>query len=131
MKKFLTLTLTALLLTPALSQADDAHHADAKATTKTAEAPKKANDNSAPSMMMENMKKMQDQMAKLHAAKDPKERDQLMQEHMQTMQETMKMMHDSKGMMSGTKRGGMHMDMMQAMMDQMMDHQKAMQDMVK
>lgn len=121
MNKLFALTLSALLLsTAALSYADGAQIDDAKTAGKTAQMAKKTSDGSASPMMMDNMKKMQDQMAKLHASKDPKERAKLMQDHMQSMQETMKMMHDGK-----------RMDMMQMMMDQMMEHQKAMHDMGK
>ena len=127
MNKILVLALSILLLTPILSYANDAHHDDAKVPSKTSSTAKQPNEKTASPMMMDSMKKMQDQMVKIRATKDATERDTLLQEHMQTMQETMKMMHDSKGMMAGAKKDGKHMDMMQMMMDQMMDHQKAMQ----
>ena len=81
--------------------------------------------------MMPNMRKMQDQMARIHAARDPRERARLMDEHMKTMQSTLGMMNDGgcmmgEGMMGGGKGTGTNM--MQMMMDQMMQHQKAMQD---
>ena len=104
--------------------------------------------------MQENMKTMQQQMAKLRATTDPKERQKLMREHMQTMQENMKTMRgmggpmmmgsgQSGGMMMGGKKEGMtdadmmkrhemmekRMDMMQMMMEQMMQHDQAMDSM--
>jgi len=106
------------------------------------------------SKMQENMKTMQQQMAKLRATSDPKERQKLMREHMQTMQENMKTMRgmggpmmmgsgQSGGMMMGGKKEGMtdadmmkrhemmekRMDMMQMMMEQMMQHDQAMDSM--
>jgi periplasmic protein CpxP/Spy len=131
MNKIFALLLSVLLLAPVLSYAEKAHHDDTNASTSKAKpTADKTYDSGPSSMMMDNMKKMKDQMAQLQAAKDPKEREKLMQDHMQTMQETMKMMHDSKGMMADRK-GGKPMHMMQMMMDQMMEHQKAMQDMGK
>jgi hypothetical protein len=54
-----------------------------------------------------NMKKMQEQMDKIRAAKDPAVRQKLMQEHMSTMQATMGLMHDmmSPGMLSCCQAG--------------------------
>ena len=109
--------------------------------------------------MQEKMKTMQEQMGKIHSAKDPQERQKLMKEHMQSMQEGMKMMGGMgagmKGgdMMAKTKKDqaesmtdagdGMEMcmmmkkhksvearlDMMQKMMEQMMEHEGAEQEM--
>ena len=44
------------------------------------------------SQMQQNMTTMQQQMEKLRATTDPKERQKLMQEHMQTMQDNMNAM---------------------------------------
>lgn len=66
------------------------------------------------------MMPMQQQMAKLHGATNPKERRQMMREHANTMQGMMKMMHGMMagqgmmgGMMGGQQRG---MGMMGGMM---------------
>jgi hypothetical protein len=42
--------------------------------------------------MHQHMQQMQEQMARIHAATDPDERQQLMQQHMQSMQQHMQMM---------------------------------------
>ena len=62
-----------------------------------------------------NMEKMQQQMDKIAATTEPKERQKLMHEHMQTMQESMKSMGGMGGMggpkMKGKgEHGGMMMD---------------------
>ena len=49
-------------------------------------------DKQGPMPMQANMEKMQQQMDKIGATTDPKERQRLMREHMQTMQENMKAM---------------------------------------
>ena len=93
--------------------------------------------------MQEHMKKMQQQMEKLRATTDPKERQKLMQEHMQTMQENMKSMRGMgggmmMGMMGGGQKGGPMMggnldmtgdDMMKRheMMEKRMDMMQMMQ----
>lgn len=135
MKRVFVITLSVLLLT-SLVYAEDGQHSDANTSTKASNTLKKTTESAvSASVIMTNMKKMQDQMTQVYAEKDPKERDRLMQEHMQTMQETMKMMHASRGMgmMDGAKQGGggKRMTMMQMMMDQMTAHQNAMQDMRK
>ena len=67
--------------------------------------------------MQQQMQGMQDQMAKMHATKNPEERRALMREHANTMQGMMKMMHGmmaGQGMMGGMmggQRGGMGMMM--------------------
>lgn len=48
--------------------------------------------------MHQQMKRMQEQMAKIHEATAPEERRKLMKEHTESMQDMMKMMH---GMMAG------------------------------
>ena len=98
--------------------------------------------------MQDNMKSMQDMMAKIHASKDPAERQKLMQEHSKAMHAQMEMMGGMGGMagMGGMgggqmKGGGMmggdmmkehqamqgRMAMMEMMMGQMLQHQEAAQ----
>jgi hypothetical protein len=63
--------------------------------------------------MQQQMLHMQEEMAKIHDTKDPKERLDLMREHAQSMQEMMQMMHGmmaGQGMMGG-HGGGMGMGM--------------------
>ena len=66
--------------------------------------------------MQENIKKMQQQMDRIHQAKDPKERHELMDEHAKTMQENMQMMRGMGGPMMmdtmGGQKGGMGPGMM-------------------
>lgn len=106
--------------------------------------------------MQERMKTMHQQMEKIRATSDPKERQKLMQEHMRAMQDGMGMMRGmggpmmmgmgggQKGAMGAGQKGGMgpgmmggdpkqrqemmerRMDMMQMMMEQMMQHQQMM-----
>jgi len=60
--------------------------------------------------MMDNMKKIQELMARIHATTDPAERDALMKEHLKAMREQAKMMHamaDDMGGMMGDKGGMM------------------------
>jgi hypothetical protein len=67
--------------------------------------------------MQQQMRGMQEQMAKMHATTNPEERRALMREHANTMQGMMKMMHGmmaGQGMMGGMmggQRGGMGMMM--------------------
>ena len=104
------------------------------------------------------MKKMQEQIEKIHASRDPKERQKLMKDHMDSMRESMKMMHGmgrkprgapppeeggEKGMEKagemGEMTGGMmkkkhkmmedRLDAMQMMMEQMVEHEAAQQKM--
>ena len=80
--------------------------------------------------MPEMMSRMHDQMMKIHATSDPKERARLMDEHMKTMQEAMPMMQGMKegaGMGSAQRMDAMgrRMDRMEQMMQQMLEHQKA------
>jgi hypothetical protein len=97
--------------------------------------------------MQDNMKKMQDLMAKIHASKNAAERKQLLQQHSKAMQDQMEMMHSMGGAAGGTMGGGMQMgdgmmkqmmmnhqamqgrmEMMEMMMGQMLQHQEAQQD---
>lgn len=85
--------------------------------------------------MQDNMRAMQEEMAKIHASKDPAERHALMAQHMRAMHEQMRLMHGNMGGgMQGGMQGGMggcgqmgsgHMGMMQMMMDQMQQHADA------
>lgn len=121
------LLCTAVMALPVVAN-DEPERADARPSELPAHA-------EATPEMMENMKEMQDQMARIHATKDSAERARLMDEHMKTMQTTLNMMHDGGGCMMGVTDGrdGMgnmgsgHPNMMQMMMDQMVQHQKAMQ----
>ena len=106
MNKFtLSIFLASILAVPIAQAADEddhsAHHPDAD---QQQAAP--ARDDKAAGMAMgkmrDNMKKMEEQMEKIHAATDPAERRKLMKEHMQSMQEGMKMM----GRMGGGMKGG-------------------------
>jgi hypothetical protein len=95
--------------------------------------------------MHEHMQAMREQMARIHAAQDPEERQRLMHQHMQSMHEHMAMMqrreqHSEQGaqaaercaagdmrcrmseMQSQQTRMQARMVEMQQMMDQMMQH---------
>lgn len=76
--------------------------------------------------MQGHMKKMNQQMAKIHSTKDPDKLDKLIADHMQSMHDHMKMMHGMMGGKSGdmSKRMGMmeqRMDMMQMMVEQVVE----------
>lgn len=126
----ISLLTTITIDTARAADEHDAHHpaAAAKASSGTPATPAEAR-----SGAMDNMKKMQQQMAAIRAEKDPTQRAKLLDEHMQTMQATTQMMQRDKGctmMDSGMMKNGESdgsMNMMQMMMDQMMQHQKAMQ----
>ena len=90
-----------------------------------------------------HMKKMQDLMARIHASKNPAERQQLLQEHRKLMQEQMNRMHGAGGMHGpGPGQHGMRdhvrrrdhqmmqrrMDHLELMMEQMLQHQDAEHD---
>lgn len=108
--------------------------ADAQAP-KTAETTVQSPDDAAMQKMQENMKSMQDLMARIHATPDPAARRKLMQEHRELMRTQMQMMNgmgpmkDSCGAMMGAGGPGPHammqkrMGMMQMMMDQMMQRE--------
>ncbi len=86
--------------------------------------------------MQDRMKRMQEQMDRIHKTTDPKERQKLLDEHRQTMMENMKAMR-GMGMMHGDAKGGpmkgdptaqaaqmeQRMDMMQMMMEHMMQRE--------
>ena len=101
----LSIFLASLFALPMTQAADEddhsAHHPDAD-QQQAAPAPDEKAAGMAMGKMRENMKKMQEQMQKIHATTDPAERRKLMKEHMQSMQEGMKMM----GRMGGGMKGG-------------------------
>lgn len=112
----------------------DSHHPNGQATAAATPAAAAAAPADTSSTMMSNMKALQDQMAKIRTATDPKARAKLLDEHLKTMQDTMKLMMSSNGgcpMMNAgaSAQGGMmgNGDMMQMMMDQMVQHQSMMQ----
>lgn len=124
----------AIAATPVGAQdtSHDSHHPKDQATATPAKsAATTAASTDATATMMGNMKTLQDQMAKIRATTDPKERGRLLDEHMKTMQDTMKLMMGNNGgcPMMGSASGGMmgNGNMMQMMMDQMMQHQNMMQ----
>jgi hypothetical protein len=87
---------------PQVGMADDAHHSD-QAKPAPAKPAAKADAKGMGGMMghmQENMKRMQDEMAAIRAAKDPKEKERLMDEHMKTMESSMATM---RKMMEGGK----------------------------
>ena len=102
-KTLIAIAMTLALATPAL--AEDAHHPD-QAPAAAAQATEKA-----VPKMQENVKKMEDQLERLAAAKTPEERQKLLMEHMQTMRENMMMgqqiaMGDKGCPMMGMMGGG-------------------------
>ena len=74
-----------------------------------AQPPAKGMAASAMPRMQDNMMKMQDLMAKIHASKDGAERRQLLQQHSKTMMEQMEMMRGMGGSAGGMMGGGMKM----------------------
>jgi hypothetical protein len=87
--------------------------------------------------MQDNMKRMQDLMARIHASRDPAERQRLMGEHSKAMREQMRMMRGMGGGQPGAMGGDMmknhhammgRMEMMETMMGQMMQHMDAMRE---
>jgi hypothetical protein len=70
------------------AMADDAHHPGQPAAAPAA----KPGGTMDMQGMQANMKRMQEQMAQIQRASDPKERDRLVAEHMKTMQQSMPMM---------------------------------------
>lgn len=128
-----TLLLCAPLVYAQAPANDKAPQGDAAATTQQMQQMQR---------MQDNMKNMQEMMAKIHATKDPAERQKLMQEHSTAMHAQMNMMGGMGGMgggQMGMKGGGMmsgdmmkehqamqgRMAMMEMMMGQMLQHQEA------
>lgn len=111
-KLAIVIFLASLFAGPAVQAADEedhaAHHPDASPTvdSKTEEAGMGG--------MGDNMKKMREQMSRIHSTSDPQERQKLMEEHMQSMQDAMKAMKGmggmKMGMMDGKKCPGMDED---------------------
>jgi len=143
----ISLLAAALTLLPLTVSAEDhaAHHPPAAQPPGAKESSSSMPARGMGKMGMDNMKKMHEQMAAIHAATDPKERAKLMDEHMQTMQDAMKTMHDKgacemnhEGMMKHGdashemhEHGEHHECMMEDMMEQMMQHMQAMKDAAK
>jgi hypothetical protein len=124
LKSILVAACTVVLSATAF--ADDAHHPE------KAGEPAAANPAAQPApgtmdmgKMNESMQRMQEQMKKIQAASDPKERQRLVEEHMKTMSEAMPMLRA----MSGNAGMGeaQRMQMMEQCMGMMqtMEHQKA------
>ncbi len=83
-----------------VAMADDAHHPEnAPAPAVSAPAAKSESPKMGMAGMQDHMKRMQEQMVKLRAASDPKERERLIDEHVKTMQESMSMMQAMMEMM--------------------------------
>ena len=94
---FVVASLSLALVGGAL--AEDAHHPDEKAQKPpaTKSAPGAALERGGAGMMsmapmQENMKRMQDEMAKIRATSDPKEKEHLMEDHLKTMEQCVSMM---------------------------------------
>lgn len=120
------------------------HHPEAAATAAppAPATPAPAAGKGAPSMqgmpgMQDNMKRMQDLMARINASKSPSERQQLMKEHSKAMHDQMDMMRKMGAGQMGMMGGDMmknhqammgRVDMMEMMMGQMMQHMDAMQE---
>jgi hypothetical protein len=140
-KSAMIVTIASVLFVSSLVFAEDAHHPEqapqGKAPQATSSSDPSKDRNAQQQSMMENMKKMQAEMEKIHQTTDAAERQKLMQAHMQSMREQMTMMRSmGGGMMSDDPKTSQKkmeecMDMMQMMMEQMMQHQEAMQPMPK
>ena len=85
--------------------------------------------------MQDNMKRMQDLMAKINASKNPADRQQLLKEHSKAMHDQMDMMRKMGAGQTGMMGSDMmkshqammgRVDMMEMMMGQMMQHMDAM-----
>ena len=132
---------TSVVLAQATTDEHAGHHPEgAPSSPAAAQPPAPGMGAAAMPQMQDNMKKMQDLMAKIHASKDGAERRQLMQQHSKAMQEQMAMMHSMGGGMAGGGAGGMMMGGANAapnaqrapqagdgMMNQMMSMHQAMQ----
>jgi hypothetical protein len=140
---FMSALLFGTSLSMAQTPADEhaGHHPEGTPpAASSAQPPGKPADSAAMARMQDNMKKMQDLMAKVRASKEGPERQQLLQQHSKAMREQMDMM---RGMPSGGMKMGDgmmnqmmmnhqamqgRMQMMEMMMGQMMEHQDAQQD---
>ncbi len=104
---FLIAVLAALPFSASLSRADDAYQYDKNKEPAVAMTEK--DQQMQMGKMQENMLRMHEQMHKIMAAKNPRERERLMQEHAKMMQDSMHMMQgmmDGRGMMGGDVKGG-------------------------
>jgi len=102
------LILASALAMPVVYAADEDEHAGHHDATDNNQAGPTSKDDKAAGMKMkmhDQMKKMQEQMEKIHATSDPKARSKLMQDHMETMRETMKSMRGMGSDMMGKKKG--------------------------
>lgn len=122
-----TLTIAAVLATPAFAQ-DSHQHNDATQHGSAQNQDQKA------AQMQDRMQEMRTLMDRIKNETNPEARQQLMMEHMTAMQSGMQMMHEGMQNMMGMSTGqgntdghmGMmkeRMDMMQMMLDQMKNHQ--------
>ena len=148
MNTFLRIALVSCLILGSavlLAQNKDTEHAShhATGTTPAATAAPSESKQTAPGtmqQMQDNMKAMQEQMAKINSSKDTDERQALLEQHMQAMHQQMDMMRNmmsssmmgkqtdgqkSSGKMNCGKMMGGNMDMMQMMMNQMQQHASA------
>ncbi|MFL6581370.1 MAG: hypothetical protein ACJ8G2_11575 [Burkholderiales bacterium] len=100
--------VTWTLAMPTIHAADEDEHAAHRAPAAQSNPAEAIAKDEAARMKMkihDEMKKMQEQMERIHATTDPLERRKLMEEHMQTMRETMKTMHGIGSDMMGKKQG--------------------------
>lgn len=123
-----TLTIAAILATPALAQ--NAHqHNDTTQNSSVQSQDQKT------TQMQDHMLEIGSLMDRIKNEQSPETRQQLMMEHMTAMQSGMQMMHeDMQGMMGMNMEQGrmsgnmgmmqMRMNMMQMMIDQMKSHQE-------
>lgn len=113
------------------------HHPDAATApaTPTTPAPAAGKNSSSMQGMQDNMKRMQDLMAKINASKTPADRQQLLREHSKAMHDQMDMMRKmgagqtsmmGSDMMKNHQAMMGRMDMMEMMMSQMMQHMDSM-----
>jgi hypothetical protein len=110
----LVITLGGILASPiALAQQNTDEHAAHHPPEQTAApAPQPEHGDSQGGKLQQDMKKMQDLMARILTTEDPKLRNELLQQHLQAMRDQIKMMRkvaamkmDMKGMMGGDGKG--------------------------
>lgn len=107
--RFIAASIALALAAPAM--AEDAHHPEekqqkppaAKPVPKAAPKCGAGMANMAP--MRDNMKRMQDEMARIRASTDPKEKERLIEEHFKTMEQSMSMMQAMMGSGMGMGSG--------------------------
>lgn len=112
----LTISLVSLLLGSSLAfaqaPADEhaGHHPEGtKPPVTVTPQPGKGSESAAMPRMQDNMKKMQDLMARIRASTNPVERQQLLRQHSTAMQDQMKMMRGMSGGPGSMMSGGMNM----------------------